>query len=149
MKDNLNHARNALQMQRMKEAQEKGICCFCREFFEEYHTAPISYENEHWLVTRNDFPYEGATEHFLLVAKRHVFTPQALSPLEWKCLQDALNTVSRLVPGGAFLMRFGETSYTGGTMAHLHAHVIVGSSGEKGDEHLTAIVGYKDTKTTS
>jgi len=29
------------------------------------------------------------------------------------------------LPGGGLVMRFGETTYTGATVCHLHAHLIV------------------------
>lgn len=147
MQDNLDHARTELQITRMREAAQKGICCFCRENFEEYHTAPVEIENDSCLVTKNDFPYEGTVGHFLIVTKRHVALPQDMTEKEWRDFYSIFSDLLSKYPceGGALVMRFGDPSYTGATIVHLHAHVIQGVSGKPGDERLAAYLGYKAT----
>ena len=143
--DHIENARVPLQIERMRIAQEQGICCFCREHFENYHTAPVEIENNSFLVAKNDFPYDGATSHWLIVSKRHVTTPLELSIGEWGDFQAVLLKLSEIDPhpGAGLVMRYGEPSFTGATIAHLHAHVIYGVSGTPQDEKISVFLGYK------
>jgi diadenosine tetraphosphate (Ap4A) HIT family hydrolase len=142
---NLDHAREDHQRDTMKRIIKDGVCPFCRENFEQYHTKPILFETEHWLVTENFAPYDGTEQHLLLVPREHCAVPDELSREAWGDLQDVLARIRRemSVPGGAFLMRFGDTEYTGGTVTHLHAQVIVGASRKEGGEPLLTTLGYK------
>lgn len=142
---NLNHARVEEQRAQMEEIARLGICPFCREHFESHHEASILFETPHWLVTENDYPYKGAVRHFLLVAIRHVTDAASLSFNEYRDLGLVLGWISSNYPhpGATFLMRFGDTNFTGATINHLHAHLIYGVSREEGTESIKQKVGYQ------
>lgn len=143
---NMDNAREGAQREKMRRIAELGICPFCPEHFRDFHDAPVLAENESWLLTKNDFPYEGASEQFLLVLKRHAEHVRDLSAAEWGRLGElSEKAASGSFGGGAFVMRFGDTAFTGGTIAHLHAHVIFG--GKDADQgKLKVSVGWNAKK---
>lgn len=138
------NARVKEQAEQMKNIERAGICPFCRKHFEENHKAPILWESKYWLLTKNDYPYEGAQIHLLIVSKRHIEHVTDVSfrasmnlflLLRWTCNKFSIR-------GGSFLMRFGNMHYTGATIAHLHAHIIVGVKKNKNTNPLRAKIGY-------
>ena len=144
---NFDHARDDEQRRRMQRALDTGECLLCRENIERYHDRPILLEGAYWLVTENAFPYEGATLHHLVVYTRgHETDFRAIPPEAWTELQALLSSVADThgVSGGSLVMRFGDTKITGATLAHLHAHLIVGEPfADKRNESLRVKVGYK------
>ena len=50
-------------------------------------------------------------------------------------------TKKRKLGGGTFFMRFGETAYTGASVAHLHANVISPDIDDEGRAPIMARVG--------
>ncbi len=112
----------------MEEILNDGLCPFCPEWLSWYHENPIINRTPHWIVTKNDNPYKGTREDLLLIPKEHVTNFDELS-------QDAKTdfglTISWVIRNfgldyGALGMRFGDMSRTGGSVAHLHAHIKVG-----------------------
>jgi ATP adenylyltransferase len=126
---NFDHARTPEQIALMKRINEDGVCPFCAEHFRTYHPRPILKETENWFVTTNMNPYEGTKYHFLFVYKpAHILEPHDMTP---EAQHEIFALVAEVVDahhikGGAFFMRFGDTHYNGSSVAHLHAHVIVG-----------------------
>lgn len=140
----IDHARTQEQRDQMKEIERLGVCPFCREHFEVHHRHPIVHETYHWLVTKNDYPYEGVEEQLLLVSKVHVRSIVDLTALAWSDLHSVLGWVDIHFPrpGGSLLVRFGDMKYTGATIEHLHAHLIFGNSKEHNTASLKVKVGY-------
>jgi ATP adenylyltransferase len=130
---NMAIGRTPEQIAKMKIFQEKGICAFCPESFEEYHDHPIEFETDHWIVTKNDYPYEHTSLHLLLVAKSHVLKLHELSVEARIDLMEAIAAIEQkfALDGYAVGMRVGDPRLTGGSVAHLHAHVIVGDGGDE------------------
>ena len=130
-KTGLNHkeARTEEQRKLMEQIEHDGVCPFCAEHFTKYHPKPILFETKHWFVTTNMSPYEGTRYHFLFVYKpSHI---SHLRELSADAYVDLLSSMQRLteehgISGGSFFMRFGDTRYTGSSVEHLHAHLIVG-----------------------
>lgn len=141
----IGHARVDRQAKQMEEIASLGVCPFCRENFEDHHAAPILWESKYWLVTHNDYPYEGADIHLLVVSQTHIETVSEISFRAAMDLARVFRWISNhfKIPGGSFLMRFGDMEYTGGTVAHLHAHLVVGGRKSDDAESLKAKVGYK------
>jgi len=85
-------------------------------------------ETDFWFFTENMEPYKGTKHHFILVYKtEHITTPHDL-PAEAQL--DFFSLINWAVkeydfPGGAFFMRFGDTRYTGSSVSHLHAHLLM------------------------
>jgi diadenosine tetraphosphate (Ap4A) HIT family hydrolase len=125
---NVGNARTDMQRKQMTEIAKKGICPFCRKHFEQNHAAPIIRETRHWILTRNDYPYDGVKTHLLLVHKKHVESVSQVSPAAMKDLGTILGWIEDRfkIRGGTLLLRFGDMKYTGATIAHLHAHVVSG-----------------------
>lgn len=132
MKDqvNIENARNPDQIEALKKIQEGSFCPFCsQEYMAKEHGKPILVDGKYWFATENRWPYKGARVHLLLVHKEHITNVSELSKEAWG---ELLLIVKELkgkvdVPGGTLLMRFGDTKYTGGTVAHLHAQLISGN----------------------
>ncbi len=129
----LNHdnVRTPEQQALMEKIEKDGVCPFCKEHFETYHPKPLLKETPFWYVTENMSPYEGTKHHFIFVYRpEHVsslsdVTPEAAADL-FKLITDM--TTEYAIPGGSFFMRFGDTRYTGSSVEHLHAHLLMGDA---------------------
>ncbi|MEN9558066.1 MAG: hypothetical protein RL141_435 [Candidatus Parcubacteria bacterium] len=101
-------------------------CPFCPDNFR-YHKNPILKRHGSWFLTRSSWPYPHTQEHFLIMGTKHKELLAELSGADWKSLAAlaAYAVKTFKLPGGAIAMRFGETAYTGATVCHLHAHLIV------------------------
>jgi len=119
-----------------------GVCPFCPEHLATYHPNPIIQEGKHWLYTKNAYPYKGAIHHFLIIHKTHIEAFQDITPAAWLELQELINVMVEMhgIKGGSLVCRFGQTKYTGASVSHLHAQIIVGS-GTEGAEPVLMRVG--------
>jgi ATP adenylyltransferase len=121
----LANVRTAEQRARMVALEEAGVCLFCPDGLAAYGSS--LFENESWLVVDNDFPYAGTRRHLLLIPRAHVRDLLELDPVAreqfWEVL-DAARTVSEASYYGLGV-RNGECAATGGTIAHLHLHLLV------------------------
>ncbi len=147
----LSNTREVMQRQIMEELAQTGECFLCEDVIarisEKYKgvaTAPF-YHGNHWFIKDNDFPYEGSKLHLLIVPKRHVSKLEDLSPAEFLELQQMIMWVNTTydVPGAALFIRYGETSYTGATLSHMHFHVMHGVEKQDGTEAILVKLGYK------
>ncbi len=102
------------------------VCPFCPESFK-WHTKPILKREGSWLITENFQPYPNAKYHFLLVGGKHKESLAELTAEDLKSVIKLTNWATQEfdIKGGGLTMRFGETLYTGATVRHLHAHLIV------------------------
>ncbi len=109
------------------EIAKNKICPFCPEHVTRIHPKPIE-EKKYWLVTDNAYPYKTVKQHMLLIHREHIEHVNELSVEAWIELKEILKEVSekRDISGGAFMMRFGETRYTGASVSHLHAQIVQG-----------------------
>lgn len=128
----------------LKEIVAQGFCPFCEEHLLKHHRKPILFRSESWLVTENSWPYEGTRHHFLCIALPHVEkiedSPTLLTDLQ-RVYERIVTTYN--MDGATLMIRSGNTRVTGASVAHLHAHVIVGKEREQKSEPLRAVVGYK------
>jgi ATP adenylyltransferase len=126
---NIDNARTEEQRKLMEQIQRDGVCPFCKEYFSTYHPKPIIKETDYWYFTENMSPYAGTKHHFIFVYKpEHIENPSVLSPEEVTDLFSLLSWATERfsIRGGSFFMRFGESKYTGSSVAHLHAHLLMG-----------------------
>ncbi|MFA6446112.1 MAG: HIT domain-containing protein [Candidatus Paceibacterota bacterium] len=109
-----------------KIAQDK-VCPFCRENLEKYHKNPIIRETENWVLTTNMYPYKNTRYHFLLIHKDHIADSSNIAQDSWQELHTHLDWLTKEydAPGATFMMRCGDTSHTGASVTHLHAHLVV------------------------
>lgn len=114
----------------MNKIREDGVCPFCPENLKDYHDKPILENREHWIITENAYPYQGAETHLLFILKRHTTHMNDLSGKEWSKLKESVDFFVQKynLEGATILMRFGNTNRTGGTVSHLHAQLIAGNS---------------------
>lgn len=122
-----------------------GFCPFCEEHFFKHHRKPILYRTAHWLVTENSWPYDGTEFHILFIAIRHIERTDELSATEWLDLKDLHRKFveENKIKGSTFFIREGDTSITGASVTHLHAHLVVGGPRTDTAEPIKALVGFR------
>ncbi len=128
----------------IKKIIKDGVCPFCPKYFLTYHTRPILRSSKHWLVTENMAPYTGADHQYLFILKKHFETVTEISETAWKELLLHLRWLVRTykLPSGGFFMRFGDARYSGASVAHLHAQLVVGTRRYKNAKPITAFLGF-------
>ena len=124
----LGNARTQAQYQEMVRLEAAGVCLFCPEGFSASKKQIIAAVGE-WTLTTNDFPYEGTLHHFLIVPLRHVTDLCELTGAE---LSDLALVIAKAKQDYCFDYyglgaRNGDPAFTGGTIRHLHFHLIVGN----------------------
>jgi diadenosine tetraphosphate (Ap4A) HIT family hydrolase len=140
---NIESARDPAQRAQMEDLARRGICPFCSEHLKENHREPIEREGVYWVVTKNDYPYEGTASHYLFIHREHITRVEETSPEAFKELREHVAWVAEKFPGGTFLLRSGDTTITGATISHLHAHFIVGGPPQPGGEKIKVSIGHK------
>lgn len=121
-----NH-RTAEQLADMEELEARGLCLFCPDGLAEHGRQRVLWETSHWSITPNEFPYKGTALHLLLVPRQHVGDILDLDEAARADFWTALGWVRdryELTYYGLGV-RNGDCRYTGATIAHLHAHVVV------------------------
>jgi ATP adenylyltransferase len=119
-------ARSDAQRKRMEDLEAAGICVFCPEHVAEHQPEPIEHTGNHWYVTRNRYPYKGTATHYLIVARRHVTSfdelPDEAGAELWSIKRML---TAQLEPAAvATVERSGNMLYNGGSVAHLHIHLV-------------------------
>ena len=127
----------------IRDIAERKVCPFCPEELAKFHKNPILSEGKEWLATDNMYPYKGAKTQILFIHKKHIGSIAEISQEGWTELHALVKkiTAERKIPGGTFLMRFGDTRYTGATVTHLHAQIVSSGPGEPGTEPILTRVG--------
>lgn len=110
----------------IKEIMDEGVCPFCPETFK-WHTKPILKHEGKWFITENFNPYKNSKFHFLVIGKEHKELLSDLTAQDWKSILKLIHWAIKefKIKGGGITMRFGDTLFTGATIKHLHAHLIV------------------------
>jgi ATP adenylyltransferase len=115
----LDAARGGEQLERMRRLEAEGVCIFCAA-----HDTEL--DGEHWYVVRNDFPYEGTAAHHLIVARRHVTSfeelPDEAGAELWAIRRELAARLGAVAY--ATVERSGDMHFNGGSVAHLHVHVV-------------------------
>ncbi len=127
---NLDNSRKAEQSEQMKDLARRGVCAFCPEHIEKERRNAIEIRTDHWIVSKNDYPYERTKLHLLLIPREHVNTLSDLSPAALHDLPDTIVKAEKkwhLTYYGVGI-RSGDMRRTGGSVDHLHAHIIVGDT---------------------
>src|SRR5690606_30751996 len=119
-------ARHEGQPAELPRPAAAGVCLFCPPNIGGDHG--VLHRTKHWSVVPNRFPYRGARLHLMLVPDEHVTDLADLSPAAQQDFWAALQWVRdehRLRYYG-IAVRNGLSEYTGGTIRHLHVHVLQG-----------------------
>ncbi|MFI7585503.1 HIT family protein [Spongisporangium articulatum] len=130
------NARHAEQAERMRALEAAGVCLFCPEQLDAEPAAGLVASTDEWTVRRNDFPYAGTKLHLLVVPRRHVTDlvdlPDAVLAQFWPLVRSLREEFDLTYYGlGA---RCGDPACTGGTIAHVHVHLLVGDVDDPGHE---------------
>ncbi len=122
----LGNARGEEQREYMRRLEAEGVCIFCPEHLAE--AQDVLHRTAHWTVTPNRFPYAGTRLHLMLVPREHVADLLDLSPAAQQDFWIALRWIrdEHALTYYGLGARNGECRHTGGTIEHVHVHVIVG-----------------------
>ncbi len=120
------HSRTQEQADVLKRIEKSHECPFCEKNLQKEHKLPFLKNGRHWILTLNQWPYDGSEHHFLLISKKHV---QQIGDLDAGAGNELIELVSSLedsfsLKSGGLAIRFGDPHLNGGTVHHLHAHVI-------------------------
>jgi diadenosine tetraphosphate (Ap4A) HIT family hydrolase len=124
----LGNARTDEQRADMMRLEAAGACIFCPEHLEADPDQRVLHRTARWTVTPNEFPYANTRLHLLLVPDEHVTD---IADLSAEAQQDFW-VVLRWVKDHCGLSfyglaaRNGDCEYTGGTVRHVHIHVVQG-----------------------
>ncbi len=120
------NARKDEQIQVMQKIINDGVCPFCRENIEKYHSKPILFETKSWIVTENAWPYENTQKHILLISQRHIKTVDELTDEEWLDVKEIQKNIKQNfnLKSASILGRLGDPTLSGATVSHLHLHII-------------------------
>ena len=110
----------------IQQISEEGKCPFCQDNFK-YHRKPILKKRKGWFITEASWPYKDTKHHFIVLGEKHKEEITEVKNSDWEAINFLLKWISKefKIKGGGFLMRFGDTHYTGASVCHLHAHIIV------------------------
>lgn len=135
---NTRYAKSGGYKEVLEKIEKSGKCPFCPENRD--FKNPILKRVGGWIVKKNDWPYKNTLHHFVFIPDRHLENFSELTPDDFKALLELVTwTIKEFkIPGGGFAMRFGEPDYTGASVRHLHAHLIVPELNKDG----TAKVAY-------
>jgi diadenosine tetraphosphate (Ap4A) HIT family hydrolase len=124
-----NH-RTEEQLRRMRWLEAQGVCLFCPDGLEEHAGLAPIWRNEQWTIAPNDFPYKGTRLHLLLIPREHVLDMVDLSGAAregfWEVLAHARDHYE--LDHYGLGVRNGRCESTGGTIRHLHMHLLVGDA---------------------
>ena len=122
----LNYAKDSKYLKTLQKIQSENKCPFCPDNFK-YHTEPILKRNGDWFITRNFRPYESSDHHFIILPNRHFEHLVGASNHDFVCILELAKWAENEfnLKGGALCMRFGNTTHTGATVCHFHAHLVV------------------------
>ncbi len=127
----LDNYRTAEQLADMRRLEAAGICLFCPEHLAADERQRIVHRTAHWTVTPNEFPYAGTKLHLMLIPDEHVSDLLDLTPDGPGRLLDRarLGREHHGLDYYGLAARNGDPRFTGGTIVHLHVHLIVGEQG--------------------
>jgi ATP adenylyltransferase len=128
----MSHARVPKQRKVMEQIMKDGVCPFCPEHLNTYHSAPILQEGKWWTVTKNAYPYSGTTLHLLFIYKGKHIADFDKIPEEAETELVGWRRWARKyfrLKGYTFFIRIGDMRYTGGSVGHPHAQLVSGGVG--------------------
>ena len=118
------------QLAEMRRLEAAGICLFCPDSLRDHARQRVAFETAHWAVTPNAFPYAGTRLHLLVVPHRHVNDMLDLGDAALADFWVALRLIRERFELDHYGLgvRNGNCSFTGATIRHVHAHVLVGDA---------------------
>lgn len=123
----MENVRTAEQLAEMERLEAAGVCLFCPDELGRHAGAAGFLRTAHWTVMPNDFPYAGTSLHLLLVPRQHAGDLLDLDAAVRADFFAALAAARERYGFGHYGLgvRNGDCRYTGATIVHVHAHVVV------------------------
>jgi len=120
----LGNSRGDVQSDYMRQLEAEGRCLFCPG----QETLAVLHKTTPWTIVPNRFPYRGTRLHLMLVPDEHVVDMIDLSPAAREDFWSALAWIRERydLTYYGLAARNGDPRFTGGTIRHLHIHVVVG-----------------------
>lgn len=120
--------RNARKGQYRKVIEQIHLtdkCPFCRENFK-YHKKPILKRHHGWFLTKNSWPYKNTLHHLIIIGEKHKESFSELTQKDFEAAAYLTRWAIKYfqIKGGAFAVRFGDTNFTGASVAHIHFQII-------------------------
>ena len=122
-----NH-RTAEQLAEMRQLEAAGICLFCPDGLRQQAPEQILWEADHWWVISNKFPYRGTSLHLLVIPHEHASDMIDLDPVSQSDFWNVLALIRERfdLKHYGLGVRNGNCRFTGATVAHVHAYILVG-----------------------
>ncbi|RKS71913.1 diadenosine tetraphosphate (Ap4A) HIT family hydrolase [Actinomadura pelletieri DSM 43383] len=124
----LENHRTQEQLLRMQDLERRGVCLFCPDGLAEHSGLEPVWSGGSWTIAPNDFPYKSTSLHLLLIPTEHVTDMADLSDEARTGFFDALLFAREKygLDSYGIGVRNGLCERTGGTIRHLHVHLLVG-----------------------
>ncbi len=122
---NINNARKGEYKKVIEKIASTGRCPFCKENFV-YHKKPIFKRKNGWFLTGVSWPYKNTRCHLMILGEKHREEFAELKKKDFETISYLARWAIKKykIKGGALAIRFGDTDYTGASVAHLHFHLI-------------------------
>ena len=132
------NARNGVYKKIIEHIYSTGKCPFCPEYFK-YHKKPIFQRKNGWFLTENSWPYKNTRHHLIIIGAKHKENFFELTKKDFEAVAYLTRWAMRKykIQGGAFAMRFGDTSLTGASVTHIHFHIISPAKNKKTNRSKT------------
>jgi len=132
---NLNNARVEEQQKVMEMIEQGEYCPFCPEHYDGAKLMPIIKQGQHWHIRKNRWPYKNTRVHLLIIHNAHT---EKLSDISFEAAKEFFELTQWAeneyqILGGGIGLRFGDFRRNGGTVLHLHAHIIAADITDKND----------------
>ncbi|MDO8601070.1 MAG: HIT domain-containing protein [bacterium] len=137
---NVHYAKSKEYKRVIETIASTGKCPFCKEDFKypskakgkkeihlfAYHEKPVFKQKNGWFLTENSWPYKNSRRHLIIIGDKHKENFSDLTKKDLEAVGFLVNWAIKeyKIKGGALAMRFGNTDYTGASVAHLHFHII-------------------------
>lgn len=127
----------------LQRISDTGECPFCEDHLFREHSEPIIVQNEFWLVTKNQYSYPAAETKLLIIFRDHITSFLDLPKIAWTDLHEIYKRLiqEESLVGSTLLLRQGDPARTGGSVEHLHFHVIAGNGLPGKENKVFARVG--------
>lgn len=138
---NLDNARVTEQNQLMEMIQREGFCPFCPEHFSKSQLRPVIKKGKYWHLRENRWPYPNTRIHLLAIHNKHIEKLSEISPEAAKELFELAKWVEDKyqIKGGGIGIRFGDVRQNGGTVLHLHAHIIAANITDRSEKEYQPV----------
>ncbi len=122
---NINNARKGEYKKVIERIASTGKCPFCQENFN-YHKRPIFKRKGDWFLTEVSWPYKNVKHHLMILGEKHRENFSELKKKDFAAVSYLVSWAIKKykIKGGALAIRFGDTNFTGASVAHLHFHLI-------------------------